>query len=148
MVEINVQDWHKAKCNSMNRNISDRVLLSTVAHACGSCLLPGQQLLCFLTWITGYDGLTTFVASKCGGGVFRRRNKLITQDEASRSCIMSLSPEEADLRDRFLKVLLDSAIRLQPGDDPEVTLEALVEASQLLTDHLQHELAAIRQEQD
>ncbi len=61
---------------------------------------------------------------------------------------MSLSPEEADLRDRFLKVLLDSAIRLQPGEDPEVTLEALVEASQMLTEHLQRELEAIRQEQD
>jgi hypothetical protein len=61
---------------------------------------------------------------------------------------MSLSPEEADLRDRFLKILLDATMRLQPGPDPEVTLEALVEASQLLTEHLQRELAALRQEQD
>jgi hypothetical protein len=61
---------------------------------------------------------------------------------------MSLSPEEAVLRDRFLKILLDSAMGLQPGTDPEVTLEALVEASQLLTEHLQRELAALRQEQD
>jgi hypothetical protein len=60
---------------------------------------------------------------------------------------MVLSPEEQGLRDRFLRILLETTRSLQPGDDLEVTLEALVEASQLLTEHLQRELAEVRQEQ-
>jgi hypothetical protein len=60
---------------------------------------------------------------------------------------MALSAEERELRDRFLKVLLEAAVSLQPGDDPEVTLEALIDASQMLTDHLQRELQELRREQ-
>ena len=60
---------------------------------------------------------------------------------------MSLSVGGSELRDRFLKVLQDAAVGLQPGDDPELTLEALIEASVLLTERLRHELQELRQEQ-
>src|SRR5258708_3319557 len=60
---------------------------------------------------------------------------------------MSLSPEEQRLRDQFFTTLLETAVRLQTGPDPEVTLEALIDASQLLQDHLPRELEALRGEQ-
>lgn len=60
---------------------------------------------------------------------------------------MSLSSEGEELRDRFLAVLLEAAHPLQVGADPEVALEALVEAAELLSDRLRQELAALRQEQ-
>jgi hypothetical protein len=60
---------------------------------------------------------------------------------------MSLSPQAQELRERFFQTLLESAIALQAGPDPEVALEALVEASQMLTAHLQAELTHLRQEQ-
>jgi hypothetical protein len=60
---------------------------------------------------------------------------------------MALSREEQKLRDRFFKLLMDATLPLQPGDDPEVTLEALIEASQMLQEHLQRELDELRQEQ-
>jgi len=58
---------------------------------------------------------------------------------------MALSPQE--LRDRFLATLLETAVSLQTGPDPEVALEALIEASQMLTEHLQRELTKLREEQ-
>jgi hypothetical protein len=60
---------------------------------------------------------------------------------------MSLTPEVQQLRDRFLKLLLEESFSLQSGPDPEVTLEALIEASRMLTEHLQRELDELRQEQ-
>jgi hypothetical protein len=60
---------------------------------------------------------------------------------------MSLSPTEEQLRDRFLKVLLETVLPLQVGPDPEVTLEALIDASTMLTARLQRELDELRQEQ-
>ena len=60
---------------------------------------------------------------------------------------MSLSPSEPELRDRFFKVLLEATFPLQAGPDPEVALEALIEAAQMLTEHLQRELDELRQEQ-
>ncbi len=60
---------------------------------------------------------------------------------------MALSQAERELRDRFVKVLLDATIPLQPGEDPEVTLEALIEAAQMLAEHFQRELEELRQEQ-
>jgi hypothetical protein len=61
--------------------------------------------------------------------------------------IMSLSSEGTELRDRFLAALLEAARPLQAGADPEVTLEALVEAAELLRDRLRAELAELRREQ-
>ena len=60
---------------------------------------------------------------------------------------MALPPTEQELRDRFFKALLEAAFSLQKGPDPEVSLEALIEASQMLTGRLQQELAELRQEQ-
>jgi hypothetical protein len=60
---------------------------------------------------------------------------------------MPLSSESKELRDRFLVVLLEAARPLQTGPDPEVALEALVEAAELFRDRLQRELTELRQEQ-
>jgi hypothetical protein len=60
---------------------------------------------------------------------------------------MALSEAERELRDRFFKVLLEAVLPLKTGPDPEVTLEALIEATQQLTEHLQQEIAELRQEQ-
>ena len=60
---------------------------------------------------------------------------------------MPLSPDGQELRDRFLATLLEAARPLQAGPDPEVALEALIEAADLLRDRLRQELAELRQEQ-
>ncbi len=60
---------------------------------------------------------------------------------------MALSPEEQQLRDRYFQILMQAVLPLQPGDDPEVTLEALIDASAMLKDRLQRELTELRQEQ-
>ena len=60
---------------------------------------------------------------------------------------MPLSPEEQKLRDQFFKVLWEASLPLQPGADPEVTLEALIDAAQMLQGRLQRELAELREEQ-
>lgn len=51
------------------------------------------------------------------------------------------------MRDRFFQELLESAFRLQEGPDREVALEALIEASGMLQEHLRRELDELRQEQ-
>jgi hypothetical protein len=81
---------------------------------------------------------------------------------------MTIPPEEPQPRDRFFKVLLEAALPLQPGPEcsnwsigmpratlplqpgpsHEVTLEALIEASQMLTEHLRLQLVELRQQQD
>jgi hypothetical protein len=60
---------------------------------------------------------------------------------------MDLSPAEAELRERFFRSLLQAAFALKTGPDPEVTLEALIEAASLLKEHLEHELEELRLEQ-
>jgi hypothetical protein len=60
---------------------------------------------------------------------------------------MPLSAQEQQLRDRYFRSLLETATSLQDAADPEVALEALIEASQMLTEHLQRELTLLRQEQ-
>ena len=81
---------------------------------------------------------------------------------------MRSSPEKPQLRDHFFKVLLEATLPLQPdpecstwsigmprttlplppGPSHEVVLEALIDASQMLTKHLRRELAELRQHQD
>ncbi len=61
---------------------------------------------------------------------------------------MSLSTTVEPLRDRFFKALLETVIPLQQGPDPEVTLEALIEATTMLKDRLEQELGELRQESD
>ena len=60
---------------------------------------------------------------------------------------MAPTSERTALKDKFFSVLVESVLPLQPGADPEVTLEALIDAAQMLEEHLQQELAEIRQEQ-
>lgn len=61
--------------------------------------------------------------------------------------IMSLSSQEKQLREQFFKKFVETAISVQPGEDHEVTLEALLHASRMLTEHLEKELQEVRQEQ-
>jgi hypothetical protein len=80
---------------------------------------------------------------------------------------MPLTTEEQQLRAHFFKVLLNATLPLQPGPgcsnwsigmpEPilllpagpshEITLEALIDAAQMLKEHLQEELATLRLEQ-
>jgi hypothetical protein len=60
---------------------------------------------------------------------------------------MPISAEELGLRNRFFKALAETALPLQQGPDPELALEALIDATQMLQEHLQRELAELRQEQ-
>jgi hypothetical protein len=81
---------------------------------------------------------------------------------------MRISPGEQQLRDHFFKVLLEATLPLQPGPEAstwsigmsrttlpsqpgpshEVALEALIDASQMLTEHLRLELDELRHHQD
>jgi hypothetical protein len=80
---------------------------------------------------------------------------------------MALSGEEQELRERFFRLLVqatepllpgpdcsnwsigmpESTMPLPPGPSHEMTLEALIDASQALKDHLQRELDKLRQEE-
>jgi hypothetical protein len=80
---------------------------------------------------------------------------------------MALSAEEQQLRARFFKVLLDATLPIHPrpdcsnwsigmpeptlllplGPSHQMTLEALIDAAQMLKEHLQGELEKLRQEQ-
>jgi hypothetical protein len=60
---------------------------------------------------------------------------------------MSAAPGPQELQEKFFGLLVDAVLPLQPGPDPEVTLEALLGAAEMLVDHLRQELAEIRQEQ-
>jgi hypothetical protein len=57
------------------------------------------------------------------------------------------SSEEQELEERFFLTLLEKAISLQTGPDPEVTLEVLIAASRRLTERLEAELQELREEQ-
>jgi hypothetical protein len=60
---------------------------------------------------------------------------------------MGTNPDRDALRDRFVEVLLAAARPLQGGSDPEVTLEALIEAAGVVQEKLRGELAELRVEQ-
>ena len=81
---------------------------------------------------------------------------------------MKIASEEQQLGDRFFKVLLEATLPLQPepeastwsigmsrttlpfrpGPSHEATLEALIDASQMLTEHLRLKLDELRRHQD
>lgn len=61
---------------------------------------------------------------------------------------MAISQVEQELRDKFFAAMMNHVMSMKTGPDQEVTLEALIEASQMLTEHLEQELAEVRQEQD
>ena len=60
---------------------------------------------------------------------------------------MSLSPAERELRDQFFTALLEATYPLQAGPDREVALEALIEATEMLRERFEQELAELRQEE-
>lgn len=61
---------------------------------------------------------------------------------------MAISQLEKDLCDKFFADMLGHVMSIKKGPDQEVILEALIEASQMLTEHLEQELMELRQEQD
>ena len=61
---------------------------------------------------------------------------------------MSLAKEREQLRERYVIALLQAIGSLQQtAADPEVTMELLIEAADLVKQHLQKELEAFRTEQ-
>jgi len=54
---------------------------------------------------------------------------------------MALSSEHEQTRERFFIALAEALVPLQGGPDPEVTLELLVEAAQMLKEQPEAELA-------
>jgi hypothetical protein len=53
----------------------------------------------------------------------------------------------AALRERYVTALMEAAVPLQKGPDPEVALEVLIEAADVLREHFERELDELRQEQ-
>ena len=61
---------------------------------------------------------------------------------------MALSPAEQKIRDRFFQAMLEATFPLQKGPDQEVTLQALIQAAQMLKERFEQELDELRQESD
>jgi hypothetical protein len=62
---------------------------------------------------------------------------------------MQLTNEQKQLRERFVLALIEATLPLQKGSaDREITLELLIEAADLLKQHLQKEREELRGEQD
>jgi hypothetical protein len=62
---------------------------------------------------------------------------------------MDQTDQQKRLRERYLLALIEATLPLQKAsEDPEVTLELLIQASDLLKEHLQKELEERRGEQD
>jgi hypothetical protein len=61
---------------------------------------------------------------------------------------MALSQIEHDLRERFFRVMLEATFPLQAGPDREITLHALIEATEMLRERFEQELEELRQESD
>ncbi len=60
---------------------------------------------------------------------------------------MPPSNVQRQLRDQFLQAMLQATFPLQKSPDPEVALEALIEAAGLLRERFEQELAELRQEE-
>jgi hypothetical protein len=62
---------------------------------------------------------------------------------------MELTKEQEQLRERFVMALIEATLPLQKGStDPEISLELLIQAADLLKQHLQKEREELREEQD
>ena len=61
---------------------------------------------------------------------------------------MEVATVERELRDRFVSRMIEAALPLQEGPDPEVTLHALIAAAEVLKERFEQELAELRQEAD
>jgi hypothetical protein len=60
---------------------------------------------------------------------------------------MNLTQEQQELRERLLIALLEAVIPLKRGPDPELALELLIQAADMLKQHLEKELEELRAEQ-
>jgi hypothetical protein len=60
---------------------------------------------------------------------------------------MDQPSEPQKLREQYFTALLEATFPLKGGPDPELTLELLLQAAQMLREHLEHELEELRQEQ-
>jgi hypothetical protein len=60
---------------------------------------------------------------------------------------MKWTPEQEALRERFVTALVEATFPLQQGPDREVCLELLILAAEQLREHLEKELAELRQEE-
>jgi hypothetical protein len=60
---------------------------------------------------------------------------------------MTTPADPRPLPERYFHALLEAAFPLMGGPDPEVALEALIEAAGMLQEHLERELQELRQEQ-
>jgi hypothetical protein len=60
---------------------------------------------------------------------------------------MEPSQVQVELRKRFFEALVTAVLPLKSGPDPEVTLEMLIQAANMLKEHLEKELDEIRLEQ-
>ena len=62
---------------------------------------------------------------------------------------MNLSTEQRQLRERYVIALIEATHPLQSNaKDCELNLELLIQAAELLKEHLEKELAELREEQD
>jgi hypothetical protein len=61
---------------------------------------------------------------------------------------MALSPAEQKLRDKYFQAMLEATFPLQKGPDQEITLQALIQAAQMLKERFEQELEELRQESD
>jgi hypothetical protein len=61
---------------------------------------------------------------------------------------MNLTDKEKEMRDRFLRAMLEAALPLQAGLDQEMTLQALIRAAEILKERFERELDELRQEAD
>jgi hypothetical protein len=61
---------------------------------------------------------------------------------------MALSPAEKKLRDKYFQAMLEATFPLQKGSDQEITLQALIQAAQMLKERFEQELEELRQESD
>jgi hypothetical protein len=61
---------------------------------------------------------------------------------------MTPSSPEHELRDQFFKAMVEATSPLQKGSDQEITLQALIQAAQLLKERFEQELDELRQESD
>src|SRR5262249_27184974 len=68
--------------------------------------------------------------------------------EMTRGCAMDRSDGQRRTRDRFLAALAEATYPLQQSaDDPEVALELLIQAADMVKARLQAELEELRQEE-
>jgi hypothetical protein len=60
---------------------------------------------------------------------------------------MAAAEDRNQTRERFFIALAEATMPLKGGPDPELALEVLLEATDLLKQHLERELEELRQEQ-